>query len=408
MGLLTTVAVAVVALGLICFQSIALGSSQEVPTGASVQGTNVAPNIECKWELPDMQSGVSAGQYPDNTIQYGTASDAHQHDDDMGVGPGYPCSGTPPSMPDGVHNMIQVLPNPEDSPEEVWVQLWAAVDHEQGLAAIDDVYWVVWHPDGTPKVQVHGTKIPNTSEGCGMLGSSTATGTMFEAAYHTGQVAAESIDDINGGMVAKCQEAEKAIYYAKFNISKHQPCGEYKIDLHAVSGGVEDVLTNYIDVLCFYYMEIDFTTVDWGLIKPGITKVVSGDLLFNPSSTPVAPTIKNTGNSGMGVGIHFSQMLQQGVDPIVAKKITQFDACFGKSPATIQCIDPIPASTTVWFDDDPQRVLCSNEVGKLDLSIHPPSTLPNGTYAGTVDVYAKSVKICPTDQEDLSPTGGGS
>jgi hypothetical protein len=274
------------------------------------------------------------------------------------------------------------------------VQLWAAVDHPQGLAAIDDVYWVVYHPDGSAKVQVHGTKVPNTSEACAALGSSTATGSMFESAYHTGQVAAASIDDINGGLVAKCQESEKAIYYAKFNISKHQPCGEYKVELHAVSGGNEDVLTNYIDVLCFYFLEIDFNSVDWGLIKPGITKIVSGDLLM---TTPNAPTIMNTGNSGMGVGIHFSEMLQQGVDPVVAKRITSFDACFGRSPATIQCIDPIPASTVQWFDDSRDRVLCSNEVGKLDLSIHPPITLPNGIYAGTVDIYARSVPICPTD-----------
>jgi len=219
---------------------------------------------------------------------------------------------------------------------------------------------------------------------------------MFHAAHHTHQVAAAAIDDVNKGMVAKCQQTEKAIYYAKFALSKHQQCGPYKIELHAVAaGGAESVLVNYLDVLCVYYMKVDFKNVDWGTITPGKKDIVSGDLLFNPPSDS-APTVKNVGNSGMGVGVHFTDMVQQNVPS--PKTITTFDACFGRSPATIQCIDPINSSQYAKFDDNRDRVLCSNEVGKLDLSVHPPETLPQGTYKGTVDIIARSVKICPTDK----------
>jgi hypothetical protein len=422
LGVVAMLVIAVAAVAVVCLQGVAFGDEQ-VNTGAIVTTSNVPPNIECKWELPDMQSGVVGDEYPDPTIQYRIWDPVNQvwlYDDDMNVVPDadndptngiqVPCSGPPatvPTMPQNVRHMIQVMPNPEDNPEERWIQLWAAVDHPHSLDAITDVFWDVYHPDGTPKGQWHYEGvITGSAVDCAALGSSVGDDTMFQAAYETGQVTAEAIDDINKGMIAKCQESEKAIYYAKFPLSKHQPCGEYRVELHAVSGGAETVLVNYIDVICMFNMEIDFDGVDWGDITAGLKDVVSGDLIFDPTEIPSAPTVKNTGNSGMQVGVHFSEMLQQGV--ALPKKITLFDACFGKSPAGIQCFDPINASETVWFGevDDPDRILCSNEIGKLDLSIHPPSSLPAGTYAGDLDVMARAMpspRVCPTDQGHIEP-----
>jgi len=358
------------------------------------------PTILCKWELPDMQPGTVAMEYPDPSIQYGTTDDPHQHDDDMATlpQPEFPCAGppaAPPSMPDGVTYMMQVRPNPEDQPETRRIQLWAAVGHQNGIDTIDDVYWVVYQPDGTTQVEVHGTKVPSIASDCAALGSSTDTGSMFEAAYHSSQIAAAAIDDSSNGMVATCQQGESAIYYAKFPLSKHQPCGTYEIELHVVSDGAKAVLTNHIDVLCTYYMQVDFNGVNWGTLAPGVKDTVSGNLVFDGLDSPTTPTVKNVGNSGMGLGIQFSEMLQEGVDLAVAKKINQYEACFGKSLSTTQCIDPILASEVTWFDEDPERVLCSNEVGKLDLSIHPPDVLPGGRYAGTVEILARAVPICP-------------
>jgi hypothetical protein len=155
---------------------------------------------------------------------------------------------------------------------------------------------------------------------------------------------------------------------------------------------------------------MDFNSISWGEITPGRTKVLSGNLIFSPDDG--APTLHNGANQGLGVSVHFSEMLQVDSDgnPIDgAKAINRFDACFGKSPSTIQCIgqppdNPIPASQITAFDEAPQRVLCANENGKLDLSIHPDSSLPAGTYAGTVDVIARAVPLlCPKDRDFPTP-----
>jgi hypothetical protein len=115
-----------------------------VPTHAVVGTSGNPPNIECKWELPDMDSGAPGIQY--------TTSPGHVHDDDMAVIPdadnnpsnGFqvPCSGPPasvPSMPDGVQHMIQVNPNLENLPEEQRIQLWTAADSPLGIDSIIDV-----------------------------------------------------------------------------------------------------------------------------------------------------------------------------------------------------------------------------------------------------------------------------
>jgi hypothetical protein len=421
---------ALMAFGLINTQTTALAQEQ-VPSKAEVVGGGTPPIIECKWELPDMQSGVIGTEFPDNSIQYGLANDIHMHDDDMAMRPSVdpactgPENGQLPSQPSGVQHMIQVLPNADDQPEELSVQLWMSVDHPNGLSNIDDVFWKIYHPDGEFKTQVHGTRIganPSTRiHECAALGKSTDNGSMFEAAYHTGQVSAASIDDVNLGIIAKCQQNEKAVYYSKFQISKEQPCGEYIVEGYAVSNGTSSVTVNYIDVVCFWQLEVDFDSVDWGAITPGNMKVVSGDLVFGTDGNP---TVKNTGNHGMGIDVMFQELVQTDVPG--PKKIHGFDACFGTHPNDLQCFgenedDAVIAdpTATVRFGPDESgdprprersssndpglvepQVLCSNQVGKLDLSIHPPESVPIGTYVGEVEVIARDVHgVCWTDQE---------
>ncbi len=366
--------------------------AQIVPTNATVSSTNLPPNIECKWELPDMNS-VATG------IQYTDGAPGHIHDDDMTKVPDadnnpangvqVPCSGPPaslPSMPQNVHNMTQVKPNLEDIPERRRIELWAAVDHPNGISNISDVFWRVYHPDGSFKLQVHGTVVP-TAE-CATLGTGTGPdGSMFEAAVHTGQLTAAAVSDSVTGMIAKCQQLEKALYHQEFPLSKDQPCGEYRIEATAVSaGGAFTTLVNYIDVICVFGLAIDFNVVDWGTITPGLVDRVSGDLLFRPTASG-APTAKNIGNDGMGLGVNFSTM----IGAQFTKIIDRFDGCFGRSAGTILCIDPILPGVPTVFGNAPAQVLCANEVGKLDLSIHPPGVLPTDTYSGTVLIIGFAV-----------------
>jgi hypothetical protein len=414
--LLAGLSLSLLSVGLAAGSVFADTGPETVPSGAQVTTSSEPPNIECKWELPDMDSSVGG-------IQYQSSPGLHDHDADMttDLGGDLP-SVTPacdladdgaglPTQPDGVRHMVTVLPNSADQPEEERVQLWAAVDHPNGIDAIDDVYWKIYHPDGSFKIQVHANPDYNggvvraqngDNSACSGEGTSSTDDTMFHAAWATGQLSQRSIEDTNNGLIALCQQEVKAFYYSEFSVSKEQPCGEYKVEVHAVSNGAESVMTNYIDVVCFWDLKIDFDNVDWGAIAPGTDKTVAGDLNFGTSTRP---TVLNVGNAGMWVGVQFSPLVQQGVDG--PKTIDDFDAAFGRSPSTLLHFDPIAAGELAWFDDDPSttpgtgvgdgaQLLCSDQIGKLDLSVHPPSTLPAGVYTGQVTVMAKDATIPPT------------
>ena len=105
----------------------------------------------------------------------------------------------------------------------------------------------------------------------------------------------------------------------------------------------------------------------------------------------------------MGLSVRFSDLVQvtdQNNNPVQGgKHITQFDASFGLSAATIQHIPIINSGVTADFDDSGNRQLCPNDDGKLDLSVEPPGTLPAGSYTGSVTVIARApaTSLCPTD-----------
>jgi hypothetical protein len=393
--------------------------AQTVPTSATVNGGASAPVIECKWELPDMDQATAGIQY---TAPY---------DDSATVpGPPVPCdlqrnatgSATGSArMADGVHHMIQVrpwdhtigLPIPERT-----VELWVAAEHPSGIAAISDVYWDVYQPNAAggfdQKVQVHfdspatpqSQYLPGdlgTAHGLGQVTASSSPNcagftSMFNAAVQTGQLTGAAVNDSTYGMIALCQQQVKAFYHASFELDKDQPCGEYKIVATAVAvGGNLTQLTNYIDVICSFNMQLDFNAVNWGTIIPGIKSVAPGDLVWNTPLGANPPTVANGNNDGMGVQVNFGTM----TGTAHGKTITSFDACFGRSPATLYCVDPIAAGTATDLttrpagsptpNPDPAQVLCANELGKLDFSIHPPASLPNDSYVGTMTIIGYHV-----------------
>jgi hypothetical protein len=373
------------------------------PTTAVVGGGGAAPNIECKWELPDMNPTIAGFQYnndDDTTVR----PDA---DNDGTNGIQAPCAirtGDTPDMPNDVRHMIQVRPNIGDVPVKRAIQLWMAVDHSDGLANLNNVFWRITYPDDETQKgpKIVGTAVPAGVNGdCTDFGAGSGPeGSMFKEAVDTGQITAAAVDDVNKGMVAKCIQNEKQFFFGEFLLNKIQPCGEYKIEAVAVDDdGDTTIMTNYIDIVCIFSLTTDFSTVDWGTIDPPNGDQVSGDFLFDPPSDN-NPTVKNLGNDGMGIGVRFTPMTGKTQGQV----INVFDACFGKTLATLACIDPIPANTDTSFDDLEHDILCSNEVGKLDLSIHPSAGLPADTYNGQMTVFAFAA--AEPDGCDAAPIGG--
>ena len=322
----------------------------------------------------------------------------HAHDDDMAVVPDgdgdpsdgvqKPCSGPPsgaPAQPEGVRHMIQVVPNLEDQPEPRRIELWLAADHAEGVDAIAGAFWAVYRPDGSKMTVAAGRRLP--SEDCAALGRAGGpAGSMFEAAVHTGQLSARAVNAGADGLLDRCRSGAAVFFSGAFALGKDEPCGEYLVAGVATStGGVSAGLTTRIDVLCVFGMKLDFNSLDWGAVDPGSRKQISGDALFDPAGD-VAPTLKNIGNDGMGLRLRFSAMVSAS-----RGSIDEFDSCFGRTDAMMQCVDPIRAGVLASFDADPRRVLCAGEPGRIDFAVRPGPVLIPDVYHGLLTVIGVHV-----------------
>ncbi len=382
-------------------------NAQNASTGASVGGGATAPHIECAWALNDVNKTWN------DVMQYG-------NDDTPGVGAGSPCLATTDgsdeaTMPSPYTTvMIDVKPNAHDEPTQAYVELWGALDTNN---ANPSVYFDVYHPDGTQKVQIDAKKYASsaTPEYCG------GPQGMFANAQTTGQLTAGAVSNI----ITECQNQTKQLWFGAFGISKHQPWGKYRITMTAAAaGGGAEVQTFYIYVLPFSNLEKDFTSVNFGAVGPNSHYVTgTGNFTFDGAnnSTNNKYSVRNTGNAGIALGVKFASMClstlqENAVSCTDAKRIDQFDARFGVGVAAnlqsigsvslatsipsllVSTANPAPFGPEAQFDAALARTLCPNDVGKMEFSIWT-ENIQGGAYsaANGIKIIARPNPLCPTD-----------
>jgi hypothetical protein len=211
---------------------------------------------------------------------------------------------------------------------------------------------------------------------------------MFQQAINTGQMTVAERDAI----ITRCFQNEKAVFVVTETISKEQPCGEYRLETTVVNtSGIVTKIVSFFDVVCFIYLQTDFTSINWGTIQNNVASNLSGDLVFSPGDGK--PTVRNVGNAPLYV--------EGGFDPLVyahdaTKNINQFDlklrAEWRTNPAELTIVDPLFArdaqNRPLWacFGDQP---IGSNQNGKLDLSVHPVNAQA-GLYSGNFNIVART------------------
>ena len=400
------------------------GGGQDKKTTATYAPSDGNKNnvgIECSWALEDVDSDWDSN--PKMTYK----ANAYWGDSTPNVKPNpaacdretSPGNGTPPSQsPIGQAIHIDVLPNSHDLPTEQYVELWSAVDTDVDPDSTTNplaVRWEVRHPDGTLKFQVIGTRY----EGCaGPVG-------MFSAAIQgTGQITQRALglpQDLSlNTMTNLCQQGQKHLYYGAFPISKHQPWGTYKITAIAEDDFGDDSMTYNINVLPFFDLRSDFSTVDFEGLSRNAHERVLGDFLMN---TPEYPTVVNRGNTGVTLELEYTRMCKVGFElqcDLASKNIDRFDAGFGVRHDLLVAVGDTQSRPGVVTGDqgsNPKpdgfrfnfayggainsgQQLCPNDRGKVEFSLYTDS-IETGTYRGDVSVFAVDVpsanEYCPTD-----------
>ena len=382
------------------------GSPSDAGTAAAVGGGANTPVIECGWALNDTDHNWSSTP---EKMQYG-------QDDDAVANPSFPCQSDGAGAAIMADNLtaplIHVKPNAHDEPTQAYVELWGAVTSSNPAGTI--VYFDVFHPDGSFKVQVDATRYASSTTPALCAGPSG----MFTAAQATGQLTSQAITDIQN----ECQFQQKALWYGAFGISKHQPYGLYKIVMHAANaGGAETTLTYYINVQSFYQLEKDFTTINFGNISANshFWQPTQGDFTWDgtDSSTNQKTSVRNTGNAGIGLNVRFSSLcLTTAASCTDDKRIDHFDAKFGKVISGMQSMGdatlatslasnlastakPAPFGDYYAFDGNINRVLCPNDVAKIEFSLWT-ENIQAGSYSAPngIGLQARPEPICPTDR----------
>jgi len=432
-------------------------TSVNIPETATVSGGTASPRIECGWALPDnnpvggaetSNTDTTAADYNGNNgsgpkapsttgtnaFVYGANDDDPATTPTNAAGaPATPCqlgyTGQPnpgsATQSDGALHMVQVLPNADNTPAERRIELWSAVDDTQGISNLSSVYWDIKHPDGTLKYEIFG--VPSSCYGAeGSAGAQP----MFAEAVSTGQVSSTAVSDPTNGMIALCNEGVKTLWHQAFDVSKDQPNGSYLITETAVDkdGNVAQ-LTYSLDIISFFDLAVDFTSVSYGTVSANSASVIAGDTNFLAGDG--RPTVTNRGNSGEQIGLAWGPMIGK----TLGKCINNFDAKFGTfgpggvNPASnaslLQAITGVatcPAagspngspSAEVDFNGTGSQLLCPNDDGKLDLSIDPQLDTPpppSDTYSGSLTVVAKSSvqahNGCPTDNGSVYTPNSG-
>ena len=242
---------------------------------------------------------------------------------------------------------------------------------------IADVFVDVYHPDTSFKYQIHGVRItdPNAVEQC-----------KSDALAH-GLINSQDWEDINYNIFSQQNWYMYEVWLPMFY---HQPAGDYEargyaVDTQSRASEPESAFFTWIPGT---FLELDFTAVSFGNIQPGAWKIVNGDLLFILDDG--MPTVRNQGNTGVLVGLEFSEFIGQGSLP--NKIIDDFDAQLRNLGTNNHYSVPgehleFVADQFVQFTYPIE--LCRQE--KIDFSIHADvGSLPD-QYAGNITVYADPV-----------------
>jgi hypothetical protein len=187
-----------------------------------------------------------------------------------------------------------------------------------------------------------------------------------------------------------------------------------------------DSLTYGINVLPFYDLQADFTSVQWPALTRGAHKRVIGDFDL---TNPARPTVVNRGNAGIGIEVEFDKMCLVGFESqcgtVDRKRIDEFDSAFGVRHDLLVAVGDEQTRPNVVTGDQgstrkpngyrmsfeyegdvqPGQSLCPNDRGKVEFSLYTSADQETGEYRGGVSVYAVPLMVedgdtsyCPTDK----------
>lgn len=339
-------------------------------TASASQPASDGPILHCSWSLVDADDNTT------DTFAPGTDDDP----DTVPSAPGTPCTYDADSghlaQPDGVTSMLQVRPDPDGASTSVGTVV--AVSRPVGDGATESVTVTVTDAEGAIVADVAATSVPCVATEPSALLTSAGT-----AAGAAGAVAADAISNDAGlGIADRCAQGAVDLMLATWDVDPSMPCGSYRIDVTATNDSGTTSLGHEIDIACFWWLTIDFDSIGWTL-DPGNTEVIDGD---TDPTTGAAPTVSNSGNSPMEVGLELSPLSHADSDA----QLDDFAASLGGEAVEF-------GDDVAWFE----TALCAVTDEALSLGLTVPVDAPEGQYTGDYTVWARSAPGASCDDVEV-------
>ena len=214
------------------------------------------------------------------------------------------------------------------------VKYWAVVTHPYGKENVQAVYVDVYYPDiiGTDKEWCGKHKYQLKLEKVDKFGVGKPA---FIAAWEDGTITEECLN-INPDtdapytydeIIYELDECSADVYMVEGILHYHQPAGGYTVRIKAVPiSGENAYLFNTMTYLEGLGFEIDFNSIVYGSVTPGIWKQLDGNKDFRTppgpfSGTGAGPeaergTVRNIGNVDLRLTIHNTDLVGADGNPL--------------------------------------------------------------------------------------------
>ncbi len=211
-------------------------------------------------------------------------------------------------LPSGVHE------------EHTTIRICTIATDPDGLDDIDNVYTRIYYPDNIALGDHHNPLPGQSGDGCGLqmqqdelgkLGKSEGYNLFCNHIRNNNHnlpewEGASDYDEICGEEQVLQKETAAVWCYEK-EISYEDPSGYYEVEIDVRDdhgpGAIHEFGFDYLPLTAF---EIDFDSIDYGTVKTGTQKIISGDRTFDPEDDRA--TVRNVGNTRLGMGVEQSDM----------------------------------------------------------------------------------------------------
>lgn len=288
----------------------------------------------------------------------------------------------------------QLLPSGQYNVNKT-IAICAIVTDPDGLADINNVYADVFYPQNIALGPSHKPLEGQSGEGCGKLMQEDVLTKLDKAAGI--DLFCNKVRNQNNNLPTfntnydyneicatdgELMKETAAVYCGTKDLSYEDPYGAYEVWAVAQDKvGLQGILSNRFSYLPVTAFETDFSAVDYGNVRLNTHKIISGNLLWEPSSS-TKPTVRNVGNTRLQMTVKQDDM---GLGLTNSTYNVKFDARVG-SNAPYVVYNPFEQKT---LDD----ALDLSELDEMDFSIDIskfPPTHPSDVFTGNMTLGAVS------------------